>query len=35
MQKDIRENVGLGSPPTIFMTNASESMNEALKSNDL
>ena len=27
----IRENVGLGSPPTIFTTNASESINSVLK----
>ena len=31
MRKDIRESVGLGSPPTIFTTNASESMNAVLK----
>lgn len=31
MRKDLRENVGLGSPPSIFTTNASESINAAIK----
>ena len=31
MKKDIRESVGLGSPPSAFTTNASESINAAIK----
>ena len=31
MRKDIRESVGLGSPPSAFTTNASESINAAIK----
>lgn len=31
MRKDIRESVGLGSPPSAFNTNASESINAAIK----
>ena len=31
MRKDLRENVGLGSPPAHFTTNASESLNAAIK----
>lgn len=31
MRKALRESVGLGSPPTIFTTNASESINAAIK----
>lgn len=31
MRKDIRESVGLGSPPTIYTTNGSESINAAIK----
>ena len=31
MRKDLREEAGLGSPPTIFTTNASESINAVLK----
>lgn len=31
MRKDLRESVGLGSPPAIFTTNASESINSVLK----
>ena len=31
MRKDLRENVGLGSPPARFTTNASESLNAAIK----
>ena len=31
MRKDLRESVGLGSPPTTFTTNASESINAAIK----
>ena len=31
MLKDIREAVGLGSPPSIFTTNSSESLNSAIK----
>ena len=31
MRKDLRENVGLGSPPSTFTTNASESINAAIK----
>ena len=31
MRRDIREVVGLGSPPKIFTTNGSESVNAALK----
>ena len=31
MRKDIREGVGLGSPPSIYTTNASESMNAMIK----
>ena len=31
MRKDIRESVGLGSPPSIFTTNASEAINSVLK----
>ena len=31
MQKDLRESVGLGCPPSSFTTNASESINAAIK----
>jgi len=31
MRKDIRESVGLVSPPSIYTTNASESMNAMIK----
>ena len=31
MRKDIRESVGLGSPPTIYTTNGFESINAAIK----
>lgn len=31
MRSDLRESVGLGSPPSIFTTNASESINAAIK----
>ena len=31
MRKDIREAVGLGSPPSVFTTNASEAINSVLK----
>ena len=31
MRKDLRESVGLGSPPSIFTTNGSESINAAIK----
>ena len=31
MRKDFRESVGLGSPPSIFTTNGSESINAAIK----
>lgn len=31
MRKDLREAVGLGSPPAIFTTNSSESVNAVLK----
>lgn len=31
MRKDLRESAGLGSPPSIFTTNGSESLNAALK----
>ena len=33
MRKDLRESAGLGSPPSIFTTNASESLNAAIKKN--
>ena len=31
MRKDLRESVGLGSPPSTFTTNGSESVNAAIK----
>ena len=31
MRKDLRENAGLGSPPSKFTTNASESLNAVIK----
>ena len=31
MRKDVREKAGLGSPPSTFTTNASESINFVLK----
>ena len=31
MRKDLKESAGLGSPPSIFTTNASESLNAAIK----
>ena len=31
MRKDLRELVGLGSPPTAYTTNASEALNLALR----
>ena len=33
MRKDLRESTGLGSPPSIFTTNASESLNATIKRN--
>lgn len=31
MRKDLRESVGLGSPPSMFTTNGAESINAAIK----
>lgn len=31
MRRDLRESAGLGSPPSIFTTNSSESVNAAIK----